>query len=324
MIRSLYPGPVPGDSWWRFLRHPDPDSLVDLAARFNQGRSADAARLSREFSEVVSSIRVGRTHKLTRPNRLEAPTAALSDRLRPAPGAPLEFLDVGASDGITTLEAVRMFETRLGRPVRACLIDPFIRLIRYRAGSTVEYRTPDQSPVMVRVGPIGLQLSSLDTARDPLSRGLGLWYLGRTSARESMQADASISLVNPLVAADPSVTVFEWDVLRHNPAFADRFHAVRASNVLNHSYFSSQQIGQALSNLHAYLIDGGSLLVSRSRVSGSGEVDHGSIWRKEGGRFVSEHTFGDGAEIAELVDQFASYSAAPKSGAAPVNFSAIP
>ena len=303
MIRSLYPGPVPGNSWLRFLRHPDPDCLVDLAARFDEARPGDATRLSRDFSDVVSSIRIGRTHKLTRPNRLAGPTGALCDRLESPARDTLQFLDVGASDGITTLEAVRILEARLERPIHACLIDPFIRLVRYRSGSTVEYRTPDQSPVMVRVGPIGLQLSSLDTARDPLSRALGRWYLGR-AARRSMPVDATISLVNPLVAADPSVTVLEWDVLRHNPALVDRFHAVRASNVLNHSYFSEEQIDHAISHLHGYLREGGWLLVSRSRVSGSGEVDHGSIWRKEDGRFALQHSFGTGAEIGTLVDRF--------------------
>ena len=53
--------------------------------------------------------------------------------------------------------------------------------------------------------------------------------------------------------------------------------------------------------------------MSRSRVSGSGEVDHGSIWRKEGVRFVREHSFGAGAEIASLVDQFRESPGAARS-----------
>ncbi len=145
MIRSLHPGPVPRDSWRRFLCHPDPDCLVGLAARFSEARPGDAARLSQDFSEVVSSIRIGRTHKLTRPNRLAGPTGALCDRLQSPARDTLQFLDVGASDGITTLEAVRMLEARLDRLVHASLIDPFIRLVRYRSGSTVEY--PDTRPV---------------------------------------------------------------------------------------------------------------------------------------------------------------------------------
>jgi len=303
MIRCLYPGVVPDRGWLRFVRHPDPDCLLDLAGRFDGRDDERSAELSREFSEVVSSIRVGLTHKLTRPNRLAMPTGALCDRLSaPRNGSVFEFLDVGASDGITTLEAVRMFEQRLGAPVHACLIDPFIRLLRYRTGSVVEYRTPDQSPVMVRLGPIGLQLSSLDTSRDVVSRGLGRWHLGRTGVRDAMQVDASISLVNPLVAADPSISVLEWDILRHNPALSGRFHAARASNVLNHSYFTRRQLQTALSNLHGYLVEGGLLLVSRSRSSNGTESDHGSIWRKSGGWYIHEHSFGDGSEIAEVLE----------------------
>ena len=120
-----------------------------------------------------------------------------------------------------------------------------------------------------------------------------------------MQVDATISLVNPLVAADPSISVLEWSVLRHNPALDRRFHAVRASNVLNHGYFSPSQLETALSHLHGYLLEGGRLLISRSHVSGDREVDHGSIWRRQGKRFVHEHSFGSGSEIAELVNSLA-------------------
>src|SRR5204863_9641493 len=103
---------------------------------------------------------------------------------------------------------------------------------------------------------------------------------------------------------DPSVSVLEWDVLRLHPTLVARFHTVRASNVLNHSYFSASQIETALSHLHAYLLNGGLLLISRSRLSGEGEVDHGTIWRKQADRFVRVHSFGAGSEIAELVDRY--------------------
>jgi hypothetical protein len=127
--------------------------------------------------------------------------------------------------------------------------------------------------------------------------------LSRTALRDAMQVDATISLVNPLVATDPSMTVLEWSVLRHNPSLAGRFHAVRASNVLIHSYFSPSQLETALSHLYSYLVEDGLLLISRSHFSGDSEIDHGSIWRKQDGRFVLQHSFGAGAEIADFVDR---------------------
>ena len=321
VIRWLSKQPIAEASLRRAVLHPDPDLLVDLDARAHAPTGERHEDLTRAFSEVVSSIRVGRTHKLTRPNRLEVPTRALCRLLGGNVDGTFEFLDVGGSDGITTLDAVRAIEAWLQQPVRGCLIDPFIRLRRYRSGAFVEYRTPDQSPVMVRIGPLALQLSSLDTSRDLVSRLLGGWYL-RRAARRTMPLDATISLVNPIVAADPRVEVREWDVLRRDPSLRARFHAIRASNVLNRSYFSPGQIGTALANLHTYLREDGLLLVSRSRAHRGGELDHGTIWVKAGDRFTRVESFGDGSEIAELVDQFGrlgsfdpeavgSYSAAP-------------
>lgn len=306
MIRRLSSNPASHSGWKGILSHPDPDSLLTLINDAVTNGPARAAALSGAFSEVVSSVRIGRTHKLTRPNRLAAPNRLLCGHIAPDPCGRFELLDVGGSDGITTLEAVGTLERYLGIDVHACLIDPFIRLNRYRSGTVVEYRTPDQSPVMVRVGAIGLQLSSLDTSRDPVSRVLGHWYLSRAAFRESMELDASISLVNPLVTADPRISVREWDVLRHDEALSGRFNAVRACNVLNHSYFSPEQIRSALVNLHDYLRRDGVLLVSRSLASKDGETDHGSIWRRTTGGFARLADLGNGSEIGALVDRFAA------------------
>jgi hypothetical protein len=305
MIRCLYPAPIPESSWLRFVLHPDPDYIAVLAARFAQvGSHSGDDRQSGDFSQVVSSIRVGRTHKLTRPNRLRATTQALYDQLARSGRESVDFLDVGASDGITSLETLRMLRTELRVPVRMCLLDPFVRLLRYRAGVIVEYRTPNQSPVMVRVGPIGLQLSSLGTSRDPLSRWLGGWYSKWTTLRQGMRLDETISLINPVVATEPAISVLEWDVLCHNPGLSERFDVARASNVLNYAYFSREQIEKAVSHLHMYLRPNGLLLISRSLSSGKTEVDNGSIWRKDEDRFIHLRSVGSGAEVREQVEQY--------------------
>jgi hypothetical protein len=305
MIRCLYPAPISESSWLRFVFHPDPDYIAVLAARFAQvGAESTDRRQSGDFSQVVSSIRIGRTHKLTRPNRLRETTQALGEHLAGSGGDSVDFLDVGASDGITSLDTLQMLRAQLKLPVRMYLLDPFVRLLRYRAGSIVEYRTPNQSPVMVRIGPIGLQLSSLGTSRDPLSRWLGGWYSRLTTLRQGMRLDETISLINPLVATEPAISVLEWDVLCHNPGLTERFDVARASNVLNYSYFSPEQIDEAVSHLYSYLRPHGLLLISRSLSSGMTEVDNGSIWRKDGDRFVHLRSFGSGAEVGAQVERY--------------------
>jgi hypothetical protein len=304
MIRCLYPAGIPDSSWLRSVFHPDPDYLTVLAGRFDEiGPETNVARAGR-FSDVVSGIRIGRTHKLTRPNRLDEVTRALCPHVAPGGRESLAFMDVGASDGITSFETLQMLRSQLKIPVRVCLLDPFVRLLRYRAGVIVEYRAPDQSPVMVRIGPIGLQLSSLDTSRDPISRGLGAWYSRCTTLRHGMRLDETISLINPLIATEPDIAVLEWDILRHNPALTRRFDVARASNVLNYSYFSSAQIAEAVSHIHTYLRPGGLLLISRSSSSGKTEIDHGSIWRKDSNLFVHLQSFGSGAEVREQVERY--------------------
>jgi hypothetical protein len=304
MIRCLYPAPIPEGSWLRSVFHPDPDYLSALTTRFYRTERDRIVPQASDFSEIVSSIRIGRTHKLTRPSRLQEVTSVLCGHLSRADREALDFLDVGASDGITSLETLRTLRKQLGSPVRVCALDPFVRLLKYRAGAIVEYRAPNQSPVMVRIGPIGLQLSSLDSSRDPISRFLGAWYARCAALRQRMRLVETISLIHPMVAKEPDILVLEQDILRHDPGLRLRFDVARASNVLNYSYFSRAQIADAIAHLHAYLRPHGLLLISRSSSSDSGERDHGSIWRKDDDRFVHVQSIGTGAEVRDQVERY--------------------
>jgi hypothetical protein len=183
------------------------------------------------------------------------------------------------------------------------MIDLYVRLLRYARAGVVEYRMADGAPIMVRVGPFGLQLSSLNSTRNPLSRVLGRFYLGRARFRKSMRLSASYSLVNPRVTADRGITVAEWSVLERKPDLVNRVGVARASNVLNRAYFSPDQILAAAGHLHAYLVDGGLLAVSRNKAEAQ-EVETGSIWQKEGDRFRLLDDFGGGSEVAELINAF--------------------
>jgi hypothetical protein len=96
--------------------------------------------------------------------------------------------------------------------------------------------------------------------------------------------------------------VVEWNLLERNPDLVGGFDAVRASNVLNESYFSRREIERALRHLHAYLKDGGLLLVSRSHLEPEGEVEHGSVWRSRPAGFERLHDYRGGSYIAAVVD----------------------
>ena len=69
------------------------------------------------------------------------------------------FSTSGASDGITTVEAVRALRKAFGDGVQAILADRNIWLMRYRRGLVVEYRAADGEPIMARLGRIACRLS---------------------------------------------------------------------------------------------------------------------------------------------------------------------
>lgn len=275
---------------------PDPDVLLRIAERSESARSTDED----EFSLVVSNLRMGRAWKRTNRGRLTLAQHAVVHGLLPQTRPTV--LDLGASDGLTTLELAHALQEKFGAGVRVFAADLNIWLLRYRLGPIFEYRAANGEPIMARWGRIGLRLAekrrSLRQDADPLAA----LYLRMTGFRTAMQVDAKIPLVHPLVRHEPCVTVVELDCLVRYDHLAATFDAVRASNVLNLEYFSSRQIEAAIGNVFAYLVDGGCLVVSRNRDVGAGESEDGSAWRKRGDAFVHLADFGAGSEVKSIVD----------------------
>lgn len=297
MIRLLTRRDWAAGSFMSRLTHPHPEQLAELA-----GAGGAGGRVAK-FSRVVSSIRIGSIHKLTSPDRLGEANQVLARRLAEQSVEAVQFLDVGGSDGITTLDAVKQLESELGIAVTATLADRYTRLIHFAKGAFHEYRMPDGSPVMVRLGPIGLQLSSVETTNDPLSRLLGRWYLGRVGARAAMQERETMSLLNPVVAADDAVSLVEWNALEPREQWSGAFNAVRAANILNESYFTREEIETIVGHIHGYLVKDGLLLVTRNHIEDGGEAERGSLWRRTDTGFTRLDDFGGGSAVRHMVDE---------------------
>ena len=299
MIRLLTRSAIADASPWRWLLHPDPERLADLAHALSQS-SLEAEALIAQFSSVVSGIRVGAIHKLTGPGRLRECDRVFAEALHTRGLDEVRFLDIGASDGITTLDTVRALAEQLARPVRATMIDRYLRLLRYGSGPLREYRSPDGSPVLLRLGRVGLQLSSIESTRDPVSRWLGRCYLRRTQLRGRLPLTATLDLVSPAVR-QAGIRVLEGNILERQTALAGAFDAVRASNVLNLDYFARSELEQALRHIHAYLSPDGILVLSRNHLE-QGGVERGSAWRRTDAGFARFCDFGGGSYVASVVD----------------------
>jgi hypothetical protein len=301
MIQLVLGGAYPANPRLKRYCLRDPDVLEEIASRAGELGAAGSG-LSERFSLVLHDLRMGGTWKQTEPGRLVRTHAMLCAHIKPEFARDLLFLDVGASDAVTTAEALRALRRAFGDDVQAYAADLNLWLLRYRVGPLVEYRAIDGEPIMARLGPIGIRLArQRRTLADDGSNALASFYLRRKRLRRAMLADGRISLVNPAARGEPGLSFLELDCLREEPRLRDRVTAIRASNVLNPGYFTPAQIEIAIGHFHAYLRAGGCLLISRNEGDG-GKAENGSVWLKEGDGFRRVEDFGNGCEIAGLVD----------------------
>jgi hypothetical protein len=279
----------------------DPDWLLEIA-RHPDAATGLATGQSDRFSLILHDLRMGGAWKRTNRGRLRQTEQMLCTYIAPELRSGLILLDIGASDGITTVEAVRALREAFGNGVQAILADRNIWLLRYRRGLVVEYRAADGEPIMARLGRIGVRLSGQRREIHPDSNPVARLYLRLRRFRAAMRRDAQISLVHPAAHNEPGVTIMELDCLICQECLKDSIGAIRASNLLNLGYFSLPQIRLAVRHLHGYLREGGCLVVSRNHDPPDGDPENGSVWLKERTRFRWIRDFGAGSEIRPVVD----------------------
>lgn len=299
MLKWLINRAPPQHSLLRWALLPMPERLLEISAPAAHALSVDASHTD-EFSEIITSLWINQVNKRTArdrlPETLHAVAAALPHGVRE-----LRFLDLGASDGISTYDAVRFFRDERGIPIAACAVDLYTQLHRYDGRWCSEYRTSDGSPVLVRAGRIGLRLGRR-LAFWPAER-LRTTYLRLQGLRNSLCDVLSIPLVHPLAAADPDVTLVEADALQERSQFRNAFHVVRISNLLNRSYFSQAEMQTIISHAVSYLQDGGVLVVSRNDRNGDGVTERGTVWRRHRDGLEKAADFHGGSELCGLIAQ---------------------
>ena len=290
----------------RWFYHADLDRLPIIETTYANATDPERQREQiAHFARVLDDVCINAIWKRTMPGRLSRSETALMQVLARTPTLPNVFswLDVGASDGSTTVDMIDALEQQLSSDieVRTVIGDRYLRLERYRFGFVSEYRTTGNAPVLVRIGSLGLRLPRSPRRFDWVSSIFAWLYLSCSILRARLHFDTEISLLSPAVKNRHDVSSVEFDLRRSMDELIGRFQFVRASNVLNPAVFDQTELRVAIANLKSYLYDHGRLLISRSTIDPSGESEHGSIWRKLDGALVHELSFGEGSEIRELV-----------------------
>ncbi|MEW5914179.1 MAG: hypothetical protein AB1814_16610 [Thermodesulfobacteriota bacterium] len=262
---------------------PDPTPLADPQPP--SGRA--------EFARLVSALKLGATWKTTAPGRHQAADqAALALLSAEAPAV----LDVGAADGVTSLE---LMERLGGRFARYYVTDAFLEVGLVQQGRRTYFLGP-RGEALLAAGPRLLAYGDRAGA-DPLSR----WLAGRLLAGLPAGAPArALRLVQPelerAAAQDPRIVVQVYDVFQPWPG--PPLDLIKAANLLNPEYFRHEQLALALGQLWRSLRPQGLLLLVDNLGPGPEGLCYSVLGRGQG-RWVVRAQAGGGARAAGLAAQ---------------------
>ena len=104
--------------------------------------------------------------------------------------------------------------------------------------------------------------------------------------------------MSPSLNQLPQLRAVEDDILE-NKDYPQRFHVLRAANILNLAYFDTATLQRMLRNLRSRLQPGGLLIICRTN---DADVNNATVFTLEkDGRFTATARLNEGSEIADLV-----------------------
>jgi hypothetical protein len=269
-----------------------PASFARLRVSYDDPRplTRDLCALSPdEFSVAVSRLQFGITFKTTRPGRHGHSDRFLLETYR---GAKPVILDVGASDGSTSLDLIRA----LGDHFTSYFVTDLNLSVRYgsdRCG--VAYFLDQTGACILRASKRFLVYADVSGARAPLP-----WLVRRLLAGYRTVVDwRELPLIQPellrLAKTDQRVTVRRYDVF--TPWDGRSPDVIKVGCLLTSEYFSAVQMREALRVQYSNLAPDGRLLL----VSEDSGIEKFSVFRKASTGFQLEHTHAGGAKAAPYI-----------------------
>jgi hypothetical protein len=250
-----------------------------------------------EFTQAVSGFKFGTTFKTSQKARFPLTIASLAGLKFSSPPV---ILDVGASDGTTSLDVMQAL----------AFSDYFVTDLNTEVLWRSETSRSGDSENLTS-GDVGIQSKTFfyDPAGQPILLVTNKWVIYRDTvgaiapfgalvrmlfAKAPAAGDHAgrILLINPALhtTVGGKILVRQYDIFRVWPF--EKVDIIIAANILNKSYFSDAQLGQALQNLRAALNENGYLVIVDSR-----KTEKATIFQRSGRVVTQIH---GGTEIEEL------------------------
>jgi hypothetical protein len=305
-METLPPFPNPGTSAW------NPRPTTQEVFGKTPAPPAGQEFLEREFFERV--VLPNGTVKTTNANRLDDLNAAILPHIAQISDSPLRVMDVSISSGVSTLE----WYDFLGRNGIICnMVGTDLTVY-----TSLLSLTPRLAVLVDRNRNI-LHMDAFGRGAPPRARGLQGIAAGmiRTLFRVAMMVDHQlpplqgnvreaaqghllrcepVTLLTRSLSQRESLHVVEEDLLApERPEFREAFHVVRAANILNRAYFSTQVLLQVARKLKERLMPNGLLVVCRTSDDG---VNNATLFQSTAGcglRILLR--LGSGSEIEDLL-----------------------
>lgn len=239
------------------------------------------------------------TYKTTYPSRLHDVDALFCGLL--SCGTPVRVLDVGISSGVTTLELIECLEAH-GIDGSVVAVDATVCGYLRRVGGLLDVLSDSSGNVLQLSLPLLVKCRPHDPASSPkraLLQGLFRLVEAASAIRGSTHRGVPVKLLSRRLLERSDVEVVEHDLSVPRPEWGGRFHAVRAANILNLSYFDTHELTIMLGHLASYLRPGGLLMVCRTPPED--HPNQATIFRRTtAGELVPVARYGAGSEIESL------------------------
>lgn len=261
---------------------------------------AEQDALEAEFFQRV--LLSNGTFKTTAANRLHDLNEFTLPYIRQITESPLKIMDIAASSGVSTVEwyeNLRAHEISCDITATDIVVNASLLSIGSNFALTVDR---DQNILHMDILGIGLIGRAKRIWKLPIwaTRTVVLAIFRATAILGSKPKSQSITLLAKKFYENQSLRMVEDDLLNNDrPDFMNRFHVIRAANILNNAYFASDVIVRMLSHVRQRLKDGGIFIVCRTDQNG---VNNSTIFRAApDGRFVIVNRLGRGSEVEQLI-----------------------